>query len=254
MPDFSTQHWNVGTGGLSFSMIGTQSVLSGRGVVRQRIAMPTFGGAQSGYGPVGPAGPAGGFGVTGPVGPAGPVGDAGPTGAPSSVTGPIGPTGPVGLGGPPGLPGPTGPPGPGSTTPGPTGPPGIAGPIGSTGPSEKDSIIATEIGNIAFACAEGTRPWLTEVMQVGRGRYKLRQAFARSVAPGSLLVLNMTTNRECDAGAVMTGDELEVDVPFGVSATVTIGGIHKRFPDWDMAEVSDDGKHRSWEFWAQAKV
>lgn len=222
----------VGANGIRVAQIGVQRVIFDD---RPRgVGTPGYPGAP---------GTPGSDGTTGPVGPTGP-------------TGPTGPSGPNGPPGPQGNPGPLVPgpevPGP----PGPAGPPGADGPPGPEGPpGEKDSIIETPLGNVAFACFEGSRPYLFDTYCTLPGAASLRREFFESVVPETLCVFALTPERPCDVGAEVLGSVvlLEASDPH-VRCHLVVAGVHKRFPEWDMPTVSEDERRRSWAFWAQSKV
>lgn len=217
---FVQRPWQTGSKGIVMTRAGTQEVMQGlRGnpvVMPQRSAQSFT---------VGPPG------VTGSTGPNGVTGTPGGDGNPGLP----GATGPVGPGGLPGVTGPTGP----------GGPPGDLGTTGPPGPSEKDSVVATEKGNFAFACMEGARPYLTDVMTAHSGMHPLRRGLIESTVEGSLTVLTVSPS----AAVSIEGDELVVQGEGQV--TVMVGGIHKSFPNWDMPIMSDSQRELSIAFWNQ---
>lgn len=199
-------------------------------------------------GPTGPQGPAGGPGPDGGPGPTGPTGPMGPTGDP----GPVGPTGPAGN---PGPTGPTGSPGP-DGPPGPTGPggnPGPPGPDGNQGPpGPKGSVVETPYGNVAFACMEGNRPYLFDVLRVKAGTHLLRPRFLAAVVPGSLIAMGAVPDRACGVSVIVVGSGVVVNATDNNAIiTLTIAGTHKHFPDWDLPLKSDAQREKSINFWAQ---
>jgi hypothetical protein len=189
---------------------------------------------------MGPSGPQGPEGATGPDGEPGPTGVTGPS--PPGPDGPIGPTGPMGTVT-----------GPASTVTGPPGPQGTPGPPGPPGPSEKDSIIATPLGNIAFACTEAARPFLFDVLTCFPGENRIPETLVLATVPNSLRVISITSSRSAETGAMVLGRTLTLHASEDQKYTVLVAGVHKMFPDWDMPIVSDEARDRSWRFWEQAK-
>ena len=119
------------TGGTSYSITGTNELMS--------VPYALFS-ANGTPGPAGPQGPAGTNGSNGAVGATGPVGPQGPAGTNGidGATGPMGPQGPAGANGINGTTGPMGPQGPAGTNgidgaTGPMGPQGTTGPVGPAG-------------------------------------------------------------------------------------------------------------------------
>ena len=183
-------------------------------------------------------------GVAGAAGAAGPAGPTGPTGPATGPTGPRGPTGPGGFAGPTGPRGPTG-------APGGTGP---TGPRGPTGP--KGSVIKTELGNVVFACFEGARPTLFDVIRGPAGWLRIRPELIAAAVPGSLYVFSAVPHTPCALGAYIFDQAVFVDhnlqLPLeAVEVTVVVAGIHRDFPDWDMPLVSDAQRERSQAWWGQ---
>jgi len=118
------------TGGVNYSIIGTQQLLS---VPYALYAANAGGGTPGPQGPVGPQGPQGPAGEQGEAGAAGPQGEMGPEG----------PAGPVGADGPQGVPGEAGP----------QGPQGIPGALGPQGPAGSANISGTLNNVIKFTGA-----------------------------------------------------------------------------------------------------
>jgi hypothetical protein len=212
----------------------------------------------------------------GPTGNRGPTGNQGPTGnkGPTGNTGNQGSTGPAGtVPGPTGNKGPAGDPGPPGTVPGPTGNQGPTGP--------KGSVIRTERGNIAFSCLEGAQPMIFDIYRTrGESTLDLRPDFVASAVPGSLFVFSAVADVPCTVGCRVEGAQVMVRVgcgphersapdsgeaaglPVPVQAqsslesneltqpgvTVTVAGVHRHFPDWDMPHRSDAEAQRSWDF------
>lgn len=136
--------------------------------------------------------------------------------------------------------------------PGPTGSIGIPGPTGPTGP--KASVIQTERGNIVFSCLEGARPWLFDIMRINSGRpVPLRGDFLAAIVPGSAIVQAVVPDYRCEAGARIEADQVIVDCLSGmpIRCTVTIAGINRNFPTWDLPRKTDAERERSIAFWSQ---
>lgn len=146
----------------------------------------------------------------------------------------VGPTGPPGIQGQQGSsPGPTGPTGPVQTgdkgVAGTlTGPPGVQGQQGA-----KDSIVATDLGNIGFSCTEAGRALFFDVLR-GKGVVRIRERLLAAIVPGSAFVLFL---HPAGCGAKIAGNSVIMDGDEEV--TITVAGINRKFPQWDMPEVSD---------------
>lgn len=168
---------------------------------------------------------------------------------PPGLPGLPGVTGAQGATGGPGPTGSTGAPGTTGQT-GHTGPAGPAGPQGSTGP--KGSVIATEYGNLVFSCFEGARPMLFEHLRGTSGRWlELRRGFVAACVPGSLIVFAVVPKLRCKWGATIRGTSVCVIAEPETECEITVAGIHKEFPDWNMPAVSDEARERSRRFFSQ---
>lgn len=126
--------------------------------------------------------------------------------------------------------------------PGATGPTGIPGFTGPTGP--KGGIVKTELGNVAFSCFEGNRPFLFNVYhgRVGES-ISVDERLLASVVPGSLHVKSVVpVHVQADLAGSMVNAEGEIGEPF----TVVIAGVNRHFPDWDNPMKTDKETEFSW--------
>lgn len=171
-------------------------------------------------------GPTGGMGATGPTGPTGDTGDSGGRG----TVGPRGPTGPTGGRGTRGTSGPTGP---------------------------KDSIVNTPLGNVAFACLEGAEAELSYVVRTSTNfrEIPLRERFIAATVPGRIYVRSIVSDVPCLVGAEVVDGILLIRVVDNTPAnlTVTVAGINRNFPEWDMPTKTDTEREHAERFWAQAR-
>lgn len=190
----------------------------------------------------GPRGPQGPPGVVGPIGP---VGATGAFGGPTGPIGPIGPTGPIGgsTRGPIGITGPTGPTGP--TGQGSTGPMGVQGPTGPSG---------TLGGFAAFSWAFLTNAGVNTTVTSG-ANVTYDQTIQVPGPPGSPIDWGAPTtvnndqvtirqtgfyeiifNAQIDIHAdpiSSTSNQIEVDVPGGLSLFIDNGATLETTMAWD---------------------
>lgn len=103
------------------------------------------------------------------------------------------------------------------------GTPGEAGPPGEPGP--KDSIVTTDLGTYAFACAEGARPWFLDIVPV-----------------------NTPPRAKFEAATV--GEPLRFRSKDGQFDLLV--AVRSDFAEWDMPEKTMKQKQRADAFWGGA--
>lgn len=132
---------------------------------------------------------------------------------------------------------------------------GIPGPRGSTGP--KDSIICTPLGNVAFACLEGAEAELSYVIRTSTNfrEIPLRERFIAVCVPERIYVRSIVSDIPCLVGADVQDGILRIRVINDTPAnlTITVAGVNRNFPDWDMPNKTDTEREHAERFWAGAR-